>query len=140
MPAIRINRLIPVVAVALLFAVVAACSTGPATLDQQTANAKGARLANEYYDTPDCEGKDLDRCTALLHDPFQSVTATGSKTKSQVLDVIGSICFEDLQVSDITTTAAPGVLIVSYRASISRNGVPGTPTERVNVFVDKDGT
>jgi hypothetical protein len=32
------------------------------------------------------------------------------------------------------------VLVVSYRASIDRDGVAQTPTSRVNVFVDEGGT
>lgn len=120
--------------------VVTACSSTPPTLDQAAADQVGAQLVNEYYDTLDCEGRDVERYGALLDPAFQSVTATGAKSKSEVLDVIGSVCFENPQVSDITVSAAPGVLVVSYRASIDRDGVAQTPTSRVNVFVDEGGT
>jgi len=126
---------------ALVAATLAGCSSSASgTLDQATATEVGTRLITEYYDTLDCEGQDVAAYGELLDPAFQSVTATGTKTKDEVLAVIGSVCFEDPTLSDIEVTAAPGVLIVSYRASISSNGVPQTPTERVNVFVDEDGT
>lgn len=126
---------------ALAVLTVAGCSSSsPETLDQATATDIGTRLITEYYDTLDCEGQDVAAYGELLDPAFQSVTATGAKTKDEVLEVIGSVCFEDPTLSDIEVTAAPGVLIVSYRASLSSNGVAQTPTERVNVFVDEDGT
>ncbi len=128
----------------LLLAVVGlttvACSSSPTTLDQATADSVGAQLVNEYYDTLDCEGGDVAQYEKLLDPAFQSVTATGAKSKTEVLEVIASVCFENPQVSDISVTAAPGVLIVSYRGSIDRDGVTQTPTQRVNVFVDEGGT
>lgn len=130
-----------VLSVVALATITFGCSTStPERLDQASADEIGTRLVTEYYDTLDCEGQDVAAYGNLLDPAFQSVTATGSKTKDEVLGVIGSVCFEDPAVSDIEVTAAPGVLVVSYRASISKDGVPQTPTQQVNVFVDEDGT
>lgn len=134
------GRVILVAGVLAAVTLVGCSSSTPATLDQSTATEVGTRLITEYYDTLDCEGQDVAAYGNLLDPSFQSVTATGAKDKNEVLEVIGSVCFEDPTLSDIEVTAAPGVLIVSYRASISSNGVPQIPTQRVNVFVDEDGT
>jgi hypothetical protein len=128
------------VAISMIAAGCSGSADEPVTLDQASADEVGTRLVTEYYDTLDCEGKDVDAYAGLLDSSFQSVTATGPKTKDQVLTLMGSTCFENPVVSDITVTAAPGVLVVSYRASISRDGVAQAPTQRVNVFVDEGGT
>jgi len=129
-----------VAAVAAAMLMATGCSsTIPETLDQTTANEVGARLVTGYYNTLSCDNGDAEQFETLLDDAFQSVTATGTKTKDEVIAVMDATCFEEPQISDIKVTVAPGTLVVSYKAGISRDGVPQAPTNQVNVYVDKDG-
>lgn len=132
-------RRLPVLAAAAML-IGTGCSTAiPETLDQATANEVGSRLVTGYYNTLSCDSEGAEQYEILLDDAFQSVTATGTKSKREVLDVVDAICFEDPQISDIKVTVGPGVLVVSYEAGVTEDGVPQTPTNQVNIYVDKDG-
>ena len=133
-------RRLPVLAAAAAMLMATACSsTIPETLDQATANEVGSRLVTGYYNTLSCGSEGAEAYETLLDDAFQSVTATGTKSKDEVIAVVDAICFEDPQISDIKVTVAPGTLVVSYKAGVVEDGVLQAPTNQVNVYVDKDG-
>lgn len=139
MPLLRRPPVLAAAVVAAMVITTGCSSTIPETLDQATANEVGSRLVTGYYNTLSCGSEGTEAYETLLDNAFQSVTATGTKTKDEVIAVMDAICFEEPQISDIKVTVAPGTLVVSYKAGISRDGVPQAPTNQVNVYVDKDG-
>jgi len=105
------------------------------TLPESEALETAQRLLDDYYANLTCSAKDADAYGRLLADSFRSVTATGVKDKTAVLEGLETICFENASVSEVQAHQAPGVLVAPYVGSVDADGVSQPANQRVNVFV-----
>lgn len=119
-------------------------TTAPATPSSSAASAEaertGAELVQQYFANLTCDGKDAQAYAALLDDSFVSITASGVKDKAEVLELLDNVCYSKATTDDIRVSETPGVLVVTYRGRVDVDGTEAPETQRVNVFVDDNGT
>jgi hypothetical protein len=121
-------------------------STTPSSSAPTTAAASaeaertGVELVQQYFANLTCDGKDAQAYAALLDDSFVSITASGVKDKAEVLELLDNVCYSKATTDDIRVSETPGVLVVTYRGRVDVDGKEASETQRVNVFVDDNGT
>lgn len=119
-------------------------TSAPTTPSSSAASAEaertGVELVQQYFANLTCDGKDAQAYAALLDDSFVSITASGVKDKAEVLERLGDVCYSTATADDIRVSETPGVLVVTYRGRVDVDGKEAPETQRVNVFVDDNGT
>jgi hypothetical protein len=118
----------------------AAPTTPASSVTSEEAQRTGEELVQQYFANLTCDGKDAQAYAALLDDSFVSITASGVKDKAEVLELLDNVCYSKATTDDIRVSETPGVLVVTYRGRVDVDGKEAPETQRVNVFVDDNGT
>ena len=118
----------------------AAPTTPASSVTSEEAQRTGEELVQQYFANLTCDGKDAQAYAALLDDSFVSITASGVKDKAEVLELLDNVCYTKATTDDIRVSETPGVLVVTYRGRVDVDGKEAPETQRVNVFVDDNGT
>lgn len=118
----------------------AAPTTPSSSATSEEAQRTGEELVRQYFANLTCDGKDAQAYAALLDDSFVSITASGVKDRAAVLELLDNVCYSKATTDDIRVSETPGVLVVTYRGRVDVDGKEAAETQRVNVFVDDNGT